>query len=420
MRYKGSSYCIFWGSSKGAALSSERVRKIFRTIAQIDLRLISSYDWASSRHEEHIAMYSLTDIIESVEKFAYEIMIWVLLIPKTIINIILNPTWVPEYIARELEDKTDDRFDSYISPLVLILVSTLVPTAYLVTAPLPGATISGPLEAYVHQPVRLVVDTAFVQQTGNYHYEWTADEQGIKILDYHGLSSYVILTWETPGEKKIHVKVDNGKGEVRETTFTVQIFDENAPLTASSDDANSLNKRGARTDFLTSLQEPRGLFIMFLFLTLPMLFALGIDRLRGVAFSRSSFMHSFYIQCYFFSPVILAFWFLLLGFAFFLDINKQLLLLLLPFTVVLILLVWLFINETRLVMRAKKLNLVLSLLYTSACFALMLLLGYLYFQFAKNSDLLRQALWIFYTVAVVGIIGAAISRPLIRIIKRLF
>ena len=365
-------------------------------------------------------MYSLTDIIESVEKFAYEILIWMLLIPKTIINIILNPTWVPEYIARELEDKTDDRFDSYISPLVLILLSTLVPTAYLVTVPLPGASISGPLEAYVHQPVRLVVDAAFVQQTGNYHYEWTADEQSMQTLDFGGLSSYVILTWETSGKKEIHVKVDNGKGEVRENIFTVQIFDENAPLTASNDDANSLNDRGVRTDFLTSLQEPRGMLIMFLFLTLPMLFALGIDRLRGVVFSRSSFMHSFYIQCYYFSPVILAFWSLLLGFAFFLDINKHLLLLLLPVTVVLILLVWLFINETRLVMREKKLNLVLSLLYTSVCFVLMLLLGYLYFQFAKNSDLLRQALWIFYTVAVVGIIGAAISRPLIRIIKRLF
>jgi len=370
--------------------------------------------------EEHLAMYSLTDIIESVEKFAYEILIWMLLIPKTIINIILNPTWVPEYIARELEDKTDDRFDSYISPLVLILLSTLVPTAYLVTVPLPGASISGPLEAYVHQPVRLVVDAAFVQQTGNYHYEWTADEQSMQTLDFGGLSSYVILTWETSGKKEIHVKVDNGKGEVRENIFTVQIFDENAPLTASNDDANSLNDRGVRTDFLTSLQEPRGMLIMFLFLTLPMLFALGIDRLRGVVFSRSSFMHSFYIQCYYFSPVILAFWSLLLGFAFFLDINKHLLLLLLPVTVVLILLVWLFINETRLVMREKKLNLVLSLLYTSVCFVLMLLLGYLYFQFAKNSDLLRQALWIFYTVAFVGIIGAAISRPLIRIIKRLF
>jgi len=287
-------------------------------------------------------MYSLTDIIESVEKFAYEILIWVLLIPKTITSIILNPTWVPEYITRELEDKTDDRFDSYMSPLVLILVSTLVPTAYLVTVPPPGATISGPLEAYVHQPVRLVVDSAFVQQTGNYHYEWTADEQGMKIGDDDGLSGYVILTWETPGEKKVHVKVDNGKGEVREDTFPVQIFNENALLTASSDDGFSLNNR-ARTDFLTSLQEPRGLVIMFLFLTLPMLFALGIDRLRGVAFSRSSFIHSFYIQCYFFSPVILAFWSLLLGFAFFLDINKQFWLLLLLIIFLMFLLVLLFL-----------------------------------------------------------------------------
>jgi hypothetical protein len=41
-------------------------------------------------------MNNLTEIIEGVEKFAYEVLTWILLIPKTLINIILNPSWVPE------------------------------------------------------------------------------------------------------------------------------------------------------------------------------------------------------------------------------------------------------------------------------------------------------------------------------------
>src|SRR6185369_6018935 len=117
-------------------------------------------------------MNNLTEIIESVEKFAYEVLIWILLIPKTLINIILNPSWVPGYVAQELNDKTDDRFDSFISPVILILISTLVPVTYLISVPYPGATVSGPLEAYVHQPVRFVADAAFVEKTHNYHYAW--------------------------------------------------------------------------------------------------------------------------------------------------------------------------------------------------------------------------------------------------------
>jgi len=264
------------------------------------------------------------------------------------------------------------------------------------------------------------VDAAFIQQTKNYHYTWTADEQLPQVFNDLDLADYAIFTWDKPGAKKIHVRIDNGKGEVRENDFKVQIFDENATLTASIDDGYYVSNRGAGGDYIDSLQTPRGLLVMFLFLTLPMLFALGIDRLRGVSFSRSSFMHSFYIQCYFFSPVILGFWALLLGFTFFLDMNKHPFLLLLPLAVVLILFIWLFVNETRLVMREKQLNLLLALLYTSICFALMFVLGYTYFQFTKNPDLMRQFLWIIYSIVIVGIIGVAIFRPLLRIIKKLF
>ena len=365
-------------------------------------------------------MYTLTDIIEGFERFAYEILIWVLLIPKTVITIILNPTWVPDYISRELNDKTDDRFDSYLSPVILILISTLVPLAYLASVPVPGAIISGPLEAYVHQPTRFVTDAGFVEQTQKYRYTWTADEQPSQIFNDLDLADYAIFTWDKPGTKQVHVQVDNGKGEVRESDFKVQIFDENTQLTASIDDGYYRTNRGAGGDFIDSLQTPRGLLVMFLFLTLPMLFALGIDRLRGVPLSRSSFMHSFYIQCYFFTPVILGFWALLLGFAYFLDMNKHPYLLLWPFAVVLILFAWLFVNETRLVMREKKLNIFLALLYTSVGFVLMSVLGYSYFEFTKHPDLLRQSLWIIYSLLIVGVMGIAIFRPLIRLIKKLF
>jgi hypothetical protein len=362
-------------------------------------------------------MNNLTEIIEGVEKFAYEVLIWILLIPKTLVNIILNPAWVPEYIAGELNDKTDDRFDSYISPVILILITTLLPVAYLRTAPYPGAIISGPAEAHVHQPVRFVVDAGFVEKTQRYHYAWTADEQDMQAFDHPQLADYAVFVWDKPGRKQINVQTDNGKGEIYESIFTVDILAENQPLTASIDDGYDMN-RNPRQDFMNSLQEPTGLLTTFSFLTLPMLFALAIDLWRRVPFSRRSFMHSFYIQCYYFSPLTLAFWSLLLGFAYFMDPNKEILLLLLPLTTIAALLVWLFVNETRLIMKEKKVNVALGILFTAVCFALMALLLYIYLRFTQNPETFRRVLWFFYGIAIAGFVAVAASRLFSRIFKK--
>jgi hypothetical protein len=365
-------------------------------------------------------MNNLTEIIEGVEKFAYEVLIWILLIPKTLINIILNPSWVPEYVTHELNDKTDDRFDSFISPVILILISTLVPIAYLTSVPYPGAIISGPLEAHVHQPVRFVVDAGFVEKTQSYRYEWTADDQPMQTFNHGQLADYVVFTWDKPGTKQIHVQTDNGRGETHENTFIVNILDENQAITASIDDGFYANNRNTQRDFMNSLQEPAGLFITFLFLTMPMIFALAIDRLRHVPFSRRSFMHSFYIQCYYFSPVTLSFWSLLLGFAYFIDPNKEVMLLLMPAITVLILLVWLFVNETRLVMKEKDLNVLLGVLFTGTCYALITLLLYTYTKFTENPEIFRKFLWGSYGFAITGFIAVAASRSLIKILRKLF
>jgi hypothetical protein len=362
-------------------------------------------------------MNNLTDIIEGVEKFAYEVLIWVLLIPKTLIKIILNPAWVPEYVAGELNDKTDDRFDSYISPVILILITTLVPVAYLTSVPYPGAIINGPREAHVHQPVRFVVDAGFVKKTQSYHYQWTADDQAMQVFEDSDLLDYVVFTWDQPGTKQVYVQTGNGKGEGYQNTFTVNILDENQPLTASIDDGFDAN-RNTGQDFMNSLQEPGGWLVTFLFLTLPMLFALAIDWWRRVPFSRRSFMHSFYIQCYYFSPVTLAFWSLLLGFAYFMDPRKEILLLLLPLITISVLLAWLFVNETRLVMKEKNVSVFAGVLFTGLCYALMALLLYVYIRFTQSPETFRKFLWSFYGVAVAGFVAVPVFRSLIKIVKK--
>jgi NADH:ubiquinone oxidoreductase subunit 2 (subunit N) len=145
-----------------------------------------------------------------------------------------------------------------------------------------------------------------------------------------------------------------------------------------------------------------------------------MDRLRRVPFSRRSFMHSFYIQCYYFSPVTLSFWSLLLGFAYFIDPNKEALLLFLPAITVLILLIWLFINETRLVMKEKNISVIPGVLFTGVCYTLISLLLYIYIKFTQNPEIFRKLLWGFYGIAIVGFIVVAASRSLIKMLRKLF
>lgn len=200
----------------------------------------------------------------------------------------------------------------------------------------------------------------------------------------------------------------------------MNILDENQAFTASIDEGFYANNRNTQRDFMNSLQEPAGLFITFLFLTMPMIFALAIDRLRRVPFSRRSFMHSFYIQCYYFSPVTLSFWSLLLGFAYFIDPDKEVMLLLMQAITVLILLVSQFISETRLVMKEKNLNVLLGVLFTGTCYALITLLLYTYTKFTENPEIFRKFLWGPYGFAIAGFIAVTASRSLIKMLRKLF
>lgn len=71
-------------------------------------------------------MNTITGILESFEKLAYKFLLAILFFPKTILQIIINPTWAPEYVKGELKQK-DSPFDEYMSPIVLLLVVALLP-----------------------------------------------------------------------------------------------------------------------------------------------------------------------------------------------------------------------------------------------------------------------------------------------------
>lgn len=91
-------------------------------------------------------MKDFVDFLESAEELAYKILFWIILVPKTLWRIIVNPDWVPGYVNREIK-REQSSFDEYISPIILLLFVALIPTLIVFILPQLGLTISSPAEA---------------------------------------------------------------------------------------------------------------------------------------------------------------------------------------------------------------------------------------------------------------------------------
>src|SRR5690606_9403302 len=90
-------------------------------------------------------MKSSFSVFLDIEKLIYKVLMWFILVPKTIVKITLNPAWAPGYVKDELtNDETP--FDEYISPIILLLIVALIPALVFNLLPTYGATISSPAE----------------------------------------------------------------------------------------------------------------------------------------------------------------------------------------------------------------------------------------------------------------------------------
>ncbi|NJC97462.1 MAG: hypothetical protein FIB03_14190 [Anaerolineae bacterium] len=71
-------------------------------------------------------MNTIINVLEEFEKLAYKFLLAIIFIPKTIVQVTVNPTWVPGYVKGELAQK-ESPFDENISPVILLLVVALLP-----------------------------------------------------------------------------------------------------------------------------------------------------------------------------------------------------------------------------------------------------------------------------------------------------
>jgi len=72
-------------------------------------------------------------LFQSVEEAVYEVMVWILLLPKTLFFTIIRPRQAMDYINEEWKkEKDEDRFDEYLSPVLLWLLAAVIPITLFV------------------------------------------------------------------------------------------------------------------------------------------------------------------------------------------------------------------------------------------------------------------------------------------------
>ena len=89
-------------------------------------------------------MGSMISFLEGLEKLAYRILMWVVLIPKTVFKIIFEPRFAPEYVKQQLEKNVETPFAVYMSPMLLFLIVILIPALSTYFIPVFGVNLVRP------------------------------------------------------------------------------------------------------------------------------------------------------------------------------------------------------------------------------------------------------------------------------------
>jgi len=66
-------------------------------------------------------------LFQSIEDAVYEVMVWIMLLPKTLFRSMFRPRWAIQYVDEELSKSPEDRFDEFLSPVLLWLITAVLP-----------------------------------------------------------------------------------------------------------------------------------------------------------------------------------------------------------------------------------------------------------------------------------------------------
>ncbi len=411
-------------------------------------------------------MKSIFTVFLDIEKLIYKVLMWFILVPKTIVKITLNPAWAPGYVKDELtNDETP--FDEYISPIILLLIVALIPALVFNLLPTYGATISSPAETQptTDRILSFDVRTDFRSSSDEmqYFHLWSVSktvalipvtsEQGANAtsggeiiatevhypgspknlataLDENTVTDKFIFTFPDAGEYIVAVaggKYDPdrfnpevGAGaptETYSTSFRVIVPTRtDQPIIISNEQSTknpaAATPKGFET-FTAQVQKENTLFIALALMLPPLLFALA-TKLFTTAIGEDTLKESFYTQCYYFSPLSLAIWASYYA-RYFFTADAYLyaggyLAIQIIWLPPLLAALWFVRAEAKTIEDARGTSGVRSVIITLVCIAILLFAAYLIFQFASLQDDVRlTAIRAFPILSAALIIGFGIA-----------
>lgn len=299
-------------------------------------------------------MKTIFNVLQDIEKLIYKILMWMILIPKTLVRIVVQPRQAAEYVHSELEDG-ESHFDEYVSPVILLLVVALLPALAYNVLPNLGTTISSSAveELTTERYIPFVAQTDLISVSPDLEYfmdweVWRKDADGEFDLEYYEYNSNFdetippeqidINTIEgrfkysfSPGEYRVYVNGGDYKydsaGDLQilesyDANITVKVpLDSNKYVEVFNEAGEIVGDRDApgASKFLDTVKDEQTIFLALALMIPPLLFAF-VTKLFKVgmgAINESTLKESFYVQCYYFSPLSVAIWGTFYAFYFF-------------------------------------------------------------------------------------------------------
>jgi hypothetical protein len=383
-------------------------------------------------------MSNLMDFLGQLEKLAYSLAVWIILIPKTAIKIFMDPSWVRGYVAKEFAESAEAekagksgeklRFDDYVSPVILLLLCSLVPfVGYQLLPPFGLTYING---EQINESKTCVVNTpcSFNIEGNYFDTDYTAAWQfrdtpsvPVKAEDLkaspeltlnedqltYSLASQQDFQWTSPGDKEVYVEIKNSNGTVIGSASRIISVGQTQSDTQASDavaqTADESQQPGTTRGKLAGELQKNG-YLGVLFLVPALIFAMAARGIKGQQISAEALKEVFYAQCYYFTPISLFFYIVLYG-AYFLTDD-----LLGNYAYVLLALIgigiWFLVTEVNTIAQERDLKSKWPAFWIFARTSLFLVVaGLILGWFIIFPDSLR---WLSYQILKFGIIGLVI------------
>jgi hypothetical protein len=297
---------------------------------------------------------SVFTILQDIEKLIYKILMWVILIPKTIIKITIDPKWALGYVTNELNpsksDEHKEQFDEYVSPVILLLVVAWLPALAFSLLPAFGTTLTSPAseDPTTDRFISFASQTDFISSSTEFEYshDWIVDQKQsegrlkkiysefhgefseknyIEIVDNNTVTDKFLYSFNDPGEYLVTViayKSDLARDELTTSTevehysasLAVDVplnVEEPIVIRDTTVKTASAPQTKSAVNFSERVKQEDTVFLALALMLPPLLFAFVIQvrtREGRAHIGEDTIKEIFYVQCYYFSPLSMAIW----------------------------------------------------------------------------------------------------------------